>query len=252
MSYLTTVLADSPKHYWRLADGGGSIAHDIGSDPFHLIAGGADMLGYSGPSSNGGSAFFPTGLDLNSVGASLTALTSPFSFEIWFWQFAAAGSQRLLMAWNNSTTGFQFFINSGGQIQPDLFTAFPTQSSVPSMRTWHQAVATYDGTTLRSYLDAVAQPTVAKAGPLTITQPIGIGADPSGAALSFEGFLAECSIYPSTLSAGQVTTHFTAMEQPSQSPVFTQVIGASGASGVSGGVAGAGVVDVTRFVSKTY
>jgi hypothetical protein len=253
VSYLSTILADAPLHFWRCADGGGQIAHDIGSSRVHLITTIQPLLGYSGPNSDGGSCLMPTGADLNSAGGNLATVVSPFSMELWFWAFALLPTQRYLMAWDGSTpNAAQIFINTNGAIQPQVSGTFPTPSTVPTIQHWHHAVLTYDGVTIRSYLDAIAQPTIAKAGPITITRPIGIGAEPSVASLAFEGFISEAALYGATLSAGQISTHFAAANTPSQTPVYTAVIGAGGAGGVTGGVAPSGLDDILNSVRKTY
>lgn len=231
-AYLSAVLADSPQHYWRLAESGGAIAHDIGSAPFHLIAGpsGIDQLGYSGPVSDGGAGWLPSGQDFNSAGANLNALTSPFSVEVWYWCFAQPTSQRELMGWDNYSTGVGLLINAGGGIQPSVTNTFPAPSAAAPVQLWHHAVLTYDGATIRFYLDAAAQPTIAKAGPVTIARQLGIGSDPTNLGVSFEGFLAEAAIYPSALSAARVTAHHSAADQITAAPVSGAAAGLSGAS----------------------
>jgi hypothetical protein len=253
MSYLSTVLADAPLHFWRCADGGGQIAHDIGSSRVHLITTFAPLLGYSGPNSDGGSCLLPTGADLNSAGGNLAAVVSPFSAELWFWQFALQPTQRYLLAWDGSTpNAAQIFINTNGAIQPQVSGTFPAASSVPTIQAWHHAVLTYDGATIRSYLDAIAQPTVAKAGPITVTRPIGIGAEPSAALQGFEGFISEVALYAFMLTGGQINAHFAAANTPTQTPVYVAVAGSGAAGGVTGGVAPGGLQAILDSVRKTY
>jgi len=229
------------------------MAHDIGSSKFHLIATRPDVLGYSGPNSDGGALLCPTSSDINSVGQALASVTSPFSAEMWFWQFAFQSTQRLLMAWDNSAANqMSLFINTGGQIQPQVSGTFPVQSSVAVAQRWHHAVVTYDGVTIRYYLDAIAQPTIGKVGPVTITKQIGWGADPNGATSSFEGLISECALFNSTLSPTQVTNHFIAADQPSTVPVFLGSAGNGSSGSIAGGSAPPGTSDVLKFVSKTF
>src|SRR5215468_592343 len=56
MSYVSTVIADAPLHFWRAADGGGQLAHDLGSRPWTIHCGSL-LLGYTGVNSDGGAMF---------------------------------------------------------------------------------------------------------------------------------------------------------------------------------------------------
>jgi Concanavalin A-like lectin/glucanases superfamily len=253
VSYLTTVIADAPIHFWRCADGGGQIAHDIGSAPFHLIASGqAARLGYSGPNSNGGSLICPGGgADINSAGGNIASLTSPFSVEAWIWMFAAPAAFADVVGWSAFNAGLTLQLNTNRTLQATLGGTFPAQSGAISTQAWHQLAMTYDGTTIRQYVDGAASTTVAKAGPVTVTQQFAIGADPS-TANSFEGFISEVSIYGTTLSATQILAHFNAVDTLTQAPVFTTTLGNAGVSGVNSGVAPAGLAELLALLSRTF
>jgi Concanavalin A-like lectin/glucanases superfamily len=253
VTYLTTVIADAPIHFWRCADGGGQIAHDIGSGPFHLIASdSAARLGYSGPNSDGGSLICPGGgADLNTAAGNLASLTSPFSVEAWIWMFAAPAAFADVVGWSAFNAGVTLQLNTNRTLQVTVGGTFPAQSGVISTQTWHQLVLTYDGVTIRQYVDGAASTTVAKAGPVTVTQQLGIGADPSRAN-SFEGFISEVSIYGTTLSAARVLAHFNAADIPTQAPVSTERIGNAGITVVNSGVSPGGLQDILSSVRKTY
>jgi hypothetical protein len=183
-------------------------------------------------------------------------MTSPFSLELWYWTFAAPTAQKLLLAWDASATNAaQIFLNTGLQVQGEVSGTFPTQTAAYSAQAWHHVVITYDGTTIRQYVDTNVEPTAAKAGPITVAKPIGIGANPAGAASSFEGAMSEVAIYNSTLSTTRIAAHFAAADQPTQAPVYIAVAGNQAAPGVGGGVGPIGtgaLADVLACVRKTY
>lgn len=253
MSYLSTILADTPVHYWRCADGGGQIAHDIGSVPVHLVVTGSPLLGYSGPSSNGGAFFTPTGNSLSSA-TKLVAVNSPYSVECWVWTVATITPNRYLLAWDAAagahvllvllnTGAVQFSVSGGaGALSPGTI----------SDQHWHHIVGTYDNANQRLYVDGALVATVANVGPQNINRQIGWGADPNGNITGMEGFISEAAIYSYVLTGAQISAHFAAAEQPTQSPVYIAVAGAAATSGVNSGTNPAGIQDVLSSVRKTY
>lgn len=230
-AYLTAVLADSPVHYWRFADPGGILAHDIGSSPIALIGSAQVALGYTGPISDGGSFVDNSASNYNSAGASIGSQTSPFSYEMWVWPVAAVATQRYIFAWDGSTpNAAQMFWNAAGTVEAHVNGVSSGFTGTVSLRAWHHLVATYDSTTLKLYLDGSLSISHAVAGPITVNRPIGIGAEPGGGTLAFEGAISEVAIYSTTLSAARVSAHFSAADQVFQPPVF------NGAGGVPGGL----------------
>lgn len=253
-AYLSAVIADAPRHYWRLADQQGLLAHDVGSTPFQLTtAGTIPILGYSGPVSDGGSGFFPTGIDLNSALGTIGSITTPLSVELWFWAMVPQPTQRYLLAWDGSTpNAFQMFWNTDGTVQVQCNGVFPAKSAVLPTQAWHHFVGTADGANLRQYVDGALSTSI-PLGAVTVNRGIGIGAEPSAVGQSFEGAIAEVAIYATALSAGRVAAHFAAADRAFQSPVF----------GGSGGIGGAGssvldpnyagiLQEILQAVKKTF
>lgn len=251
MSYLTTVLADTPRHFWRCADGGGQIAHDIGAAVFHL-SGGINLLGYSGPNSDGGS-FLDNGVNgLTSQGNTIPLVTSPFSLELWFWPLhLPTGAVEILCAWNNSSPGqASIYWNTTGVVQSsveavNVFAVLPV-----TIQRWHHVVVTSDGATERLYIDG-AFSQGALVGASSILKVIAFGETPAGGN-AFYGCLSELAVYNTTLSAVRVAAHYAAADQVAQAPVFTMVAGNQSVPGVNAGSAPGGTTQILGGLQRTW
>lgn len=226
-AYLTAVLADNPKHYWRCADPGGVLAHDIGSSPKHLLQSGSTApLGYSGPVSDGGA--FVESANAGIANSDAELVTIPYSFEIWFW---LAYAQTCTFAQCNGPAGFTVFqaaMSAAGTLTVFGSAGIAGTFLLVTPRAWHHLVHTVTGAASNTYLDGV------RSGP---TAGAGVGSSPTfffgsnnagGAALG--GAMSEIAMYLTALSAGRVAAHLAAADQVAQAPVFS---GAGGFTGVA-------------------
>lgn len=124
----------------------------------------------------------------------------------------------------------QLFWNAAGSVECHVSGTTSGASAVLTNQQWHQVVGTYDGTNIRLYVDGALSQTAAKLGPITVNRPVGIGAEPGGGTLAFEGAIAEVSIYAATLSGARVSAHFAAADQLVP-PVFSASGGLFGGAG---------------------
>lgn len=209
MSYLTTVLADAPRNYWRLTELGGQIIHDVGSAPYAIEANeNYGHLGYTGIASDGGSVRVPNGPFITELGIASPALLPPWSLECWVWKlgyfgipqtFVDLGGMALQM--NGATSTPQFFANpsnlnsTGGDV---------------SVRQWHHIVGTLGGGNMNLYVDAINRGTLANGTSPAVSQTM-IGAY-QNASRAFDGFICEVAVYPVALTPARVTAHFLAQE----------------------------------------
>jgi hypothetical protein len=113
----------------------------------------------------------------------------------------------------------------------------PAAANLP-LNTWSHVAATYDGSTLRMYVNGVQVATNPTAGNLRVgTGPLRIGGN-SGSGEYFSGLIDEVRVYSKALTAAQVTTD---MNTPigQQGPPDTQAPTAPGALAATGGQGGA-------------
>ncbi|HEY1437374.1 MAG TPA: LamG-like jellyroll fold domain-containing protein [Casimicrobiaceae bacterium] len=90
---------------------------------------------------------------------------------------------------------------------------------------WHHFVVTYDGTTLRLYVDGVlATSFVSSYTVSTVPIAIGVGAR-YGAGWPFNGAIDEAAIYDYALSADQVASHYAAGIQATEPLVVSSQVG---------------------------
>lgn len=252
MTYLAEVLADSPVHYWRCADGGGQLLHDIGSSVFDLVAG--TLAGaYTGPNSDGGSIFCAAAVGgLSHDG--LPTVNSPFSTEMWVWahDLVQTGAAALLLAWDNVTNPTTNLVwNTNATFQASV-SGTNQVSPVSTRQAWHHLVCTYDNVNIRLYVDAILAGPTAKAGPQNIARAIAIGGNTGNNANLFRGWVSEIALYASALSAARVNAHFLAADNVSSSPVI-KGIGLTGGSGGGGPSNIADTLDqILNSVKRSY
>lgn len=134
--------------------------------------------------------------------------TGPFTCEAWiFPQSYTGNTQAIISATNNGTAGFQFIINSVGQVLIQYNTAGPvttnfiSQQSVPLNRWTHTAgvVTSVSSKTGVIYIDGASVPiysTSTSATALTQGGNLSIGALGAGIASTFfNGFISEARVW---------------------------------------------------------
>ena len=228
MSYLSAVLANAPRHYWRLADRGGSVANDLGSSKLALIeilAGSgpgvalAKPLGYSGCNTDGGCAVMgSTGLSADEA----FNYSAPITFEIVVWRFVQPANDVYLLGVGASGTGFagvgilangNYLIADGVHAQADALFAVTSNA-------WHHVVLTQDGVNSKLYIDSVLKATIASGAFAHVWRPsIGNKPDIGSASGVPVAALSEAAIYTSALTQAQVSAHFAAIDNAGQPPV---------------------------------
>jgi len=223
MMYLSTVLADAPQHFWRCADPGGHLLHDIGSaTPAALYNMAGAGLPYSGVSSEGGSSWFGTG----SKGGGLirnnfSLATSPWSLECWCFVVDLGANSPSILTLNNGAASVEIIVTTG-KIYEGGFVGFggSTHAGAGASTTevWHHLVLTYDHANLRFYLDgALSQAVAIVADP---SDPYDVFLAQSSAGAQSAMALAEVAFYTTQLSLAQVAAHYGAADTKGNRPVF--------------------------------
>lgn len=233
-AYLSAVVADSPRHYWRCADPGGALLNDIGSAPLALaLQGEGPELAYSGPVSDGGSAVITNNVGFDYLDTEVLAV--PLSAELWIFQFYRQGliQSPLDVEDPSGLTLATVQILANGQIQ--AFTANPPLLSVATLPTqgWHHIVVTSSLAGAVLYLDGVSVATSAAAVPTSTGVLYGVGAraNPTNR-FPCAAAIAEVAVYSTALSSARVAAHFAAADNTGQPPVSKQFGSFSSGGGI--------------------
>ena len=225
MSYVLTVLADAPRHYWRLTDPGGGLLHDIGAAAQRaLTLVGSSTLPYTGPASDGGSAWFDANAGAWHVSGD--TVKSPFSCEGWVWLHALVGAARGLFGHyaNVQTTAANTILFASGG--PNV-----TSPAVLTEQAWHHVVGTYGPAGgAKLWIDGVNVALAAYGaawGPFAQVPAVGMFA----AGTNFcSANIAEVATYDIELSPARISSHYLAADNLGSRPVF-RTSGTPGANG---------------------
>jgi large repetitive protein len=232
-AYRDTVQADHPISYWRLDDSTGTTALD-----FEHANNGSYL---ASPSLSRPGAIFgdpDTAVSFNgttqyvSVPYSATLNPTTFSVEVWAKATGGAGTYRgviasrgypngwVLYAGSNNT--WQFWINNGtGMLM--------VSGGAVTLNAWTHLVGTFDGTTVRFYVNGVQ---VSSAAVVTyqpqISKILAIGQGEPGTGFFFPGSLDEPAVYGSALTASQIQNDYVLGTQgvpPTATPTATPTPG---------------------------
>lgn len=222
-NYDQTVAALAPEGWWKLADLVGTSSPVDSAGNFASSVEGTVTFGKTGPLTaipSDTAALFDgsTGYIQMSGG---TLSTSVITIAGWFNHNGNAWGSQEDIFFNNaggfpqlgvktSGTGVPFFqLDIGG-------SGVSIQGSVGLPTTgWHFLVGTYDGTTMRLYVDGVQVASQAESGSLTWGTIFDIGSD-EGIGFFFNGSLAQVTIFNAPLSATEIASLYALA---SQSPV---------------------------------
>jgi concanavalin A-like lectin/glucanase superfamily protein len=240
LSYLQTVLADSPNTLWMLSETSGTFADSTGNGVVMTAHGSITRsvdTGFAGVGK--GVSFGGTSSDFIDTPANpLTRPGSALSYECWV-KPASFGANQCMMGLTAvaAVDGIGFGILSSGT---KLF-AFNTNSGVTICSGLTSLVAATEyyvvlagtgagGSPWKIYLNGVDDTNTSSAS--GISAPAGsfnLGID-NGSLLPMRagGALCACAIYPSVLSGGQVATHYAARNSVGGSPDILLPMSVSG------------------------
>ena len=213
--YASTIVADGPLLYLRFGDTGGTTAKaTVGSDGTYAVAG----VSLGAPGALAGDPDLALTLDgtgtVSLPGASFDGLT-PFSVELWVKPSATNTGYGFVVDhsnWNAPRRGWTLLVGSDGT----GFERWKNDTDRTGLRVeavsaegWHHVVGTFDGTTVRLYVDAVRVSSAAtsvalpaRASALTIGNQ---NCDCSGN--GFIGSVDELAIYDKALSRERIQAH---------------------------------------------
>jgi hypothetical protein len=216
-TYASTVLADKPSLFYRLADATPNLLADSsGHQQNGLYVAGDVTQGQPAPLPSD-----PTpslGVNVNGRGVATAqatdapAFNSPRTLEAWI-DTTNPTTVMTLVSWGapGEDTGTAVYVSpgaiaiDGGEDERQFATPYPIDDGV-----WHQVAVTYDGTTITAYLDGSAIGTAHFARTLdTLPGALSVGIGSAGSPYT-TGLLADLAVYPTALSAARVSAHFAA------------------------------------------
>lgn len=221
MTYLSAVLADAPRNFWRCADAGGGLLADIGSLPRAMsVNASTPQLGYKGPNSDGGSIW----IDANSIAqfADAQTLALPLTLEAWVWQHYRRAATQVIATVEGAAnaTAVELQMNINGLPQGFGPTTNSSGAVALAQQTWHHLVVVVTAAATTLYVDAIAQVAggANAATPANPTMGIGGHLTPGGSNASMN--IAEVALYTVALAPARITAHFVAADQTTQFPVY--------------------------------
>lgn len=242
-AYTSAVQNDGASHYWRLNESSGSTSTDWAGGN-NLVLGAGASLGAPGAitGSKDTAATFNGTLTGTAGQTTTESGSTAFTAEAWVKTTTLLGGK--IAGFGNSQTGTStsydrhLYMTNAGRI---VFGVYP--GAVKSVQTsaayndgqWHHVVGTLSGSGMRLYLDGALQASDAS---VTTAQSYAgywrVGGDnlsgwpnrPTSNWLS--GTIDDVSIYPSGLSAAQVSNHYATGRAVNQKPTAAFTLAATG------------------------
>lgn len=220
-TYADVILADGPAAYWRMNDGTSPLA-DSSLTGINLPVSGTVTYHSAGLISDGSDAIlFGGGHATTSSGVSALDTSTALTVEAWIKTSLTSRYQGIVdrdYSTSASVRAFQFRLETGtGKLQMIVTGSGPvtcTGSANLADGNPHHVVGTYDGSTIRLYVDGVASTTASRSGTMPSGSPIVVGNLYAGAtsigAFSFSGTIDEVAYYKSVLSPTQIAAHYAA------------------------------------------
>ena len=218
--YSASVLADAPAAYWRLGEASGTTAADAsgnGRTGSYLNTPTLGVAGALAGDSNSAVAYNGTN---EYVQVPYVAALNPTSFTVEGWAYVtggqgtfrslitsrdfAAGNSRGYILYAGNDDNWQFWSGNG---------AWEVLDGPPvTLNQWTHLVATYDGASMRLYVNGVLAASQAAGYLPNVQRPLRIASgNTDGAANYFlPGRVDEVAVYASALSAARVSAHFAA------------------------------------------
>ncbi len=210
---------------WHLDDTPGSTAIDSSGNNNGTASG----TGYWTTGRYGASALLGNGDDMVNVPETNTALRlgTQQSMEAWVkFNATAADSVRLVGKGNGNNRNYGLWLMTDGsilnQFQNASATAYNCQTTAKvNDGAWHHVAGTYDGATMKVYIDGVEAASYACGAitPVTSSDPLTIAYGNAGAALN--GAVDEVKVYNVALTADQVGSRYVEGPVASGSPYLT-------------------------------
>jgi len=170
--------------------------------------------------SNGGSIVFDGVDDIVSIpDSNILDITTSISLESWIYATKSTGIQNVISKSSFSQNNSYIYPRTDdGWTNVSFYLAVPTfgpspilTASWPSRDAWHHTVATYDGATMKIYIDGVLSNSKSQSGTIsTNTNSLTIGSQP-GYGEYYGGRVSGAKIYNRALTAQEIQQNYNAL-----------------------------------------
>ena len=215
-TYVDVVQADNPNRFYPGSEASGATAYDIGGTAVagayaNVTLGAAG--GIAGDTSTAG-AYNGTTSDMTSAIGALPTGNALWSIECWAFPTARPASGNItLCCWGGtaSKSGVALKMDSTGAVFCGTNQNDTTKSAAIPLNAWAHIVGTWDGTTLRCYVNGAQTGTLASTA-LTVATTNGftIGANQGATGEFFTGRVMMAAAYTTALANTRVSAHYTA------------------------------------------
>ncbi len=219
--YSAVVAADSPLGYWRFDESSGTNAVDRSGNSWTCSYLNSPTLRRPGALTADPST--AVGLDGTADGASAIDRndflgTASFSLEAWVKPVsigaAFSGEYHTIVRKYGSSSGYWLWLNADYGVGIERLNSGGTDQYYTGAMTltgaWHYIVATYNGTTLRIYVDGTQRGAGGASSRAIVDSAAGvdIGYYAGWSGGMFNGDIDDVAIFGSTLSAARITAHY--------------------------------------------
>lgn len=243
----TAAAATGPAAHWRLDEGSGTTAADSSGNANHgvLAAGASWVTGHFGTAltfdAAAGSLLVPRSASLEPPAVTAMAWVKAAGSPGQFRYIIAKGATGCIAAafglYTGPSGGLRFYVSSDDALD---YTLSPDAGSAIWDGAWHHAAGTFDGTSVRLYVDGsevgAGTPRTAPIDYASLTTPdLSVGHYPGCPfSLNFPGSIDEPKIFGSALAAAEIQTamlryEFTGFFEPVENPPVVNTVKAGSA-----------------------
>ena len=210
-------LAGAPLDYWRLGESGGTTAADTGTSALSGTYVGGVTPGVAGVTGGSDTAVSFDGSSgyVDVPGVADSSFSSSFTLEAWVKSASAQTDRGIVGKWTYPFGGILLWIDGAGNYSLAVtanMANYLTTSVAPTVGTWEHIVGTWDGATLRLYVDGTeigSKPFVGVPG--LPTNDLQIGNYP-GPGKYLNGALDEVALYDHALTATEIRAQYLGCE----------------------------------------